>query len=431
MDVVDIYRAMRRRATRYVSEHGEDEWGGTLPVLEVILPNLNELSTVTLGVIDVPIKRVCGTVAAGRSPAFAGNFSPILPDDSEFAKKWEKLFTIHESEGIHDACIGLEYLGKYYIIEGHKRVSVLKSVKAPSVLIDVRRVIPDDSADSPDARVYKEFLSVDTRISLRGMWFSAYGGFTELYGAAKRIDAHNTEDVLFDAFYTFRMVYHDLGLGSQPATTGDAFLAFSRVYGLPHNISREELSRNIQTLEKRFSFIYSPQPLKTMHTFYGKYRRTSLILGALAGSFSQTGRIGWGAGAFGGDTPDYFIEGAKMTNTNINVFGPDFTGHDADVALLPYSDGGRGPGFPGVFARLAGLTVPHGYISEYYAAVSRDFGAFYASADPSLPDLYSAGSQPEHLELGLDTGFLRLHLNMPVLSPQTLKLVEILKTANG
>jgi hypothetical protein len=97
-----------------------------------------------------------------------------------------------------------------------------------------------------------------------------------------------------------------------------------------------------------------------------------------------------------------------------------------DVALIPYSDNDRGPGFPGIFARLVGLTVPHGYINEYYAAVSQDFGAFYSSMDPELPDIYSVGSAPVHIELGLDSDFLKLHLNKPVLTPQTLKLIEIL-----
>jgi hypothetical protein len=430
MDSSDIYKSLRKRAVRYASEHSNNEWGGMLPVLDSILPNLKELSTASLGVVDVPIKRVKGTVAVGRASAFSGDFLPLLPEGSEFAVKWDRLYISHAKEGIHDACVGLEYLGEYYIIEGHKRVSVLKSVDAQSVMIDVKRVIPSDDTDSLQARIYMEFLSVDTRLSLRGMWFSTYGAFTELFNAAKRIRAENPEEVLFDALHDFRMIYHELGFGSQAATTGDAMLAFSRVYGLPYQRERGELTENIKALERRFSFIYSPEPLEMMHTFYGRYHQPAFILGALAGSFSLTGQIGWREGIFDETALESFFDGARMTNTRAAfAFLPQNNiSKNVDVALIPYSDGDRGSGFPGVFARLAGLTVPHGYISEYYAAVSRDFGAFYNSLNPELPDIHSVGSRPEHIELGLDTGFLRLHLNKPVLSPQTLKLTEILKS---
>jgi len=427
MDSLDIYKTLRKRAVRYVSEHSGNEWGGMLPVLEIMLPNLKELSTVSLGVVDVPIKKVRGTVAAGRASAFAGNFLPLLPGNSEFATKWESLYLAHRKDGINDACVGLEYLGQYYIIEGHKRVSVLKAVDALSISIDVKRAIPPDSADDLEARVYKEFLSIDTRIPLHGMWFSTYGAFTELYNAAKSIDAENSEEILFDAFDDFRMNYHELGLNLQPVTTGDAMLAYSRVYGLPYKRERSELVQNIKAIEKRLSFIFSPKPLETMNTFYGKYYQHAFILGALAGSFSLTGRIGWSEDIFDETALESFFDGVSMTNTRANVLGPEFAGQNVDIALIPYKDNGRSPGFPGVFALLAELTVPHGYVSEYYAAVSQDFGAFYNSMDPGLPDIHSVGSIPEHIELGLDTGFLRLHLNKSVLSPQTLRLVEILK----
>lgn len=423
-----MYRTQRKRGTRYVSEHSGDRWGGMLPILDVILPNLKELSTVSLGVIDVPISKVRGTVASGRASAFAGNFCPILPDNSEFALKWNSLFNSHVSVGIHDACVGMEYLGEYYITEGHKRVSVLSAINAPSIQIDTQRIIPPDDAVDTDAQIYKEFLNFDVRTPLRGMWFSKPGSYTELYNMASGLDSElKTDDVLYDAYYDFRVCYYDIGLETQPCTTGDALLAYSRIYGLPYKKDRVELNNNMRTLEKRIGFIYSPTPLEKATTFYGDFSHAALILGALAGSFSTTNRVGCGDDMFDADALKSFSDGVKMTNVHANVFTSDFAGHDADIALLPYTGEERGPGVPGMFARLVGLTVPHGYISEYYAGLSLDFMAFYNSKDPSLPDIHSAGSRPTHIELGLDSGFLRLHLNKPVLLPQTLKLVEILK----
>ncbi|MCL1820346.1 MAG: hypothetical protein FWG36_06800 [Oscillospiraceae bacterium] len=418
----DVYKLQRKRALRYAAENNTDVWGGMLPVLETMLPNLNELSMVSLGVVEVPVSKIYGTVNAGRSQAFSGNFLPALPETSEFAMKWMSLYKAHENVGIRDSCTGLEYLGKYYIAEGHKRVSVLKAADAATVSIEVQRVIPHENADDAETLIYREFLSVDLRLPLRDMWFSARGSFTELHDMAKRGGTQNPVDTLFDAYHDFRVCYLDMGLKHLTVTTGDAFLSYSRVFGLPYLKSREELLGNIKKLEKRLDYIYSAEPLERHNTFYGKYTLAAFILGALAGSLSLTNRIGWSGGIFSEDDIEWFINGAKMTNSHAELFGSDFDGNDIDIALLPYSDDMRGPGFSGMFARLAGLTVPHGYVSEYYAALSRDFGAFYALTDSE--DLLLDGVVRK--ELGLESGFLRLSLNKPVLSPQTLKIVEIL-----
>lgn len=428
MDATENYRNQRKRGMRYVSEHSGDRWEGMLPVLDIILPNLKELSTVSLGIIDVPISKVRGTVASGRASAFAGNFLPILPDNSEFAVKWESLFSSHKAEGIHDACTGMEYLGEYYIVEGHKRVSVLNAFNAPSVQIDTLRVIPPDDATGVDVQIYKEFLNFDVRTPLRGMWFSKFGSYTELYNIASKLAGElKVDDVLYDAYYDFRVCYHELGLETQPCTTGDALMAYTRVFGLPYKKERAELKKSIQNLEKRLSFIYSSVPLERATTFYANFPHIALILGALAGALSVTNRIGCCTEIFDDKALESFVDGAKMINPKACIFSDDFEEHDVDVALFPYADCERGPVFPGMISRLVGLTVPYGYVNEYYAAVSLDFMEFYSLTDPSLPDIHSAGSRPTHIVLGLDSGFIKLHLNNPVLLPQTLRLVEILK----
>ena len=69
---------------------------------------------------------IVGTFTAGRRTAFAPNFMPLLDDESEFAAKWQTLYNAHLEEGIHDPIKCYEFMNRYYVLEGNKRVSVLK-----------------------------------------------------------------------------------------------------------------------------------------------------------------------------------------------------------------------------------------------------------------------------------------------------------------
>ena len=67
---------------------------------------------------------------------------PLLDDDTEFAAKWSNLCDAHLEEGIHTPIIAFEYLNKFYVQEGNKRVSVLKYYEAVKIPGTVTRLIP-------------------------------------------------------------------------------------------------------------------------------------------------------------------------------------------------------------------------------------------------------------------------------------------------
>ena len=67
---------------------------------------------------------------------------PILDPNSEFASKWMTLCTAQQEEGITDPIIAYEYMNKFYVLEGNKRVSVLKYYDAVSVMGQVTRILP-------------------------------------------------------------------------------------------------------------------------------------------------------------------------------------------------------------------------------------------------------------------------------------------------
>ena len=127
----------------------------TLEVLDDILPGKGTLSEVPLGLVQIPVDQIVGTKTYGRSEAFASNFMPILRENTEFAIKWAHLSTAHENEGIREPIKAYEYMNKFYVEEGNKRVSVMKFygvVSAPAV---VTRIVPKRTEEKEN-KIYYE-----------------------------------------------------------------------------------------------------------------------------------------------------------------------------------------------------------------------------------------------------------------------------------
>ena len=108
---LDNYSKARREGLRVYQAAIQANTDPYLPVLEEQVPNLSQLSRLSLGVRTIPLDRVAGSVSRGRSYAFAEGFLPILENGSEFATKWERLCESVEAEGVNQPIKALEYLG--------------------------------------------------------------------------------------------------------------------------------------------------------------------------------------------------------------------------------------------------------------------------------------------------------------------------------
>ena len=118
---------------------------GLYPYLEVLddIPEAaNSIMEYPLGLVQIPTDQIVGTKTEGRSQAFAANFMPILGEESEFARKWANLCESHLTEGIRDPIKAYEFMNKFYVLEGNKRVSVLKYFDAVSIPGTVTRIVP-------------------------------------------------------------------------------------------------------------------------------------------------------------------------------------------------------------------------------------------------------------------------------------------------
>ena len=150
-----------------------------LPVLEDIIDESSIDREVSLGSDQIPLRLVVGTCTAGRTTAFADNFMPILDWGTEFSAKWASLSDSQVNEGIRDDIKVYEYMNKFYVLEGNKRVSVLKYFKAVTVSAQVIRKIPKYS-DDPDVKIYYEFMDFYKSTKLNDIYFSKEGSFTTL-----------------------------------------------------------------------------------------------------------------------------------------------------------------------------------------------------------------------------------------------------------
>ena len=209
-----------------------------LPVLEEIEERLNALGHVPLGLLQIPLKKVVGTASKGRTNAFAANFMPILDPGSEFSTKWSVLYNSVVDQGLNQPVKVLEYLGLYYLVEGNKRVSVMKYLDSIFIEAEVVRVQPPRSED-PENVLYYEYLPFYADTQINDLWFSKPGSVARLYELTGRTPGEKwTSEERGDfsaAYMRFRGEYKAREAMSDasklPATTGDAFLIYLEACG--------------------------------------------------------------------------------------------------------------------------------------------------------------------------------------------------------
>ena len=138
IEAIEVYNRAQRLGMRDYREKTAAGKYPYLPALDELLEKTDTESQIPLGTIEIPLDYVVGTKTPGRTMAFASNFMPLLPEDTEFASKWLSLCMAHMEEGIHDAIKAYEYMGRFYVQEGNKRVSVLKYFGADSIFATVQ-----------------------------------------------------------------------------------------------------------------------------------------------------------------------------------------------------------------------------------------------------------------------------------------------------
>ena len=228
-----------------------------LPVLEESVPGLNTLDRLSLGIQTIPLERVVGSVSRGRSYAFANNFMPILETSSEFAFKWNALYESMAEEGMRDPAKILEYMGYYYLIEGNKRISVMKFLGADYIEADVTRVIPVRT-DDPAMTAYLEYCDFSRATGLYDIFFSRPGSYDRLTGLpGVRAGERWTQDEIISLRKIYRYfvtAYHTVMKDRPAIPVGDAFLrwllAFSYLEVRDESLS--DVEKHLRLMQEEF-----------------------------------------------------------------------------------------------------------------------------------------------------------------------------------
>ena len=182
-DAATEYRNARKRGYKRYHEDLRKGISPYLKVLDEITSGHPFAGREEVGMHEIPIERIVGTVSTGRMTAFSSDFMPRLEEDTEFGMKWISLCDDHLSTtGIRDPIRCYEYMGDFYVQEGHKRVSVLSYFGAPTIMASVLRIVPVWN-DSEETAAYYEFLDFFRNSKLYDFRFHKKGEYRRLSSA--------------------------------------------------------------------------------------------------------------------------------------------------------------------------------------------------------------------------------------------------------
>ena len=207
-----------------------------LEALERFLTPGSTAGEEALGIISIPMELIAGTRTTARRDCFTPSFLPLLDENSEFAAKWAALAEAHLAEGIREPIVAVEYMNRYYVQEGNKRVSVLRFFGSPTVTGTVVRLLPAPT-DTPEYRLYQEYLDFNRETKINFIQFQRPGNYRELL---RLLDLHDHREWDFERrreffadCHRFRRAYDEVEAHSE-LDRDEALLRYLQIYGYGH-----------------------------------------------------------------------------------------------------------------------------------------------------------------------------------------------------
>lgn len=237
-----------------------------LPVLDDFVSTGNTAAMVDLGIVQIPAEHIVGTKTRGRMNAFSANFMPMLEEGTEFADKWKRLCNAHLTEGIRDPIKAYEYMNRFYVEEGNKRVSVLKFFDALSIPGHVYRIMPDGSGE--EVELYNEFVDFYKYSKVNFIEFSKKGSYAQLQKALGKEAGEEWSDddrsEFAGTYYYFKKAYLASGGEKLQSTVGDAMLSYVLIYGYPElsNTDTADIKKNLSKMWEEVELHEDDEPIE-------------------------------------------------------------------------------------------------------------------------------------------------------------------------
>ena len=233
-----------------------------------------------LGTLEIPVKDIAGTKTKARQQSFAKNFMPILGANTEFASKWASLYDSVQEEGVREPILVYEYMYKFYVQEGNKRVSVSRFNGVVSIPATVIRILPKRTEEKENKLYYEfvEFYKCSGLYSIRFSEMGAYDRFSQFLGmkSGEIWPSELCTDVR-SAYSRFSELYFTMGGKKLGNTGGDAFFLYINFYGLESILenSTEEIKEKLEKLWNEYKksagevvLVQNPEEMKKTSGFF-------------------------------------------------------------------------------------------------------------------------------------------------------------------
>ena len=252
MEILEYSNAQRLGKKQYYDDFGR-EVSPYLPVLDEIIEDVDIVSEIPLGVMTIPLEQVVGTKTKGRREAFASNFMPLLAENTEFCYKWCNVYEYQIENGIDDPILVYEYMNRFYVQEGNKRVSVMKFLGAYSITANVIRMVPRRS-EKPEVRLYYEFLDFYHLTASYGVEFTQEGNYARLIkamGISNEYPMDKDEQKIFRQTYELFQFVFDASFSNSKSLSGsDAFLKYVELFD--YSVIKERTESQMKEDFKKF-----------------------------------------------------------------------------------------------------------------------------------------------------------------------------------
>ena len=236
---------------------------GTDPYLRVLNGFLDDgmiSDRIPLGVMDIPTDKIVGIAAEEKKELFSFDFLPLAAPDGDHASKWCKLYWYYLSNnGVRCPITCYEYMGRFYVIDGIKRVSIAKCHGLPTMAASVTRIMPVRTQDKAVLH-YFDCVKCYDQTGLYQIEFSRPGSFAQFqksmgFAPDYRWNEADRLDFLFN-WYNFEGAFREAFNNYLNITPADAFLVFMEEY--PYDRLREMPPMVlVQLLRKSWKKLYA------------------------------------------------------------------------------------------------------------------------------------------------------------------------------
>ena len=249
------------KACALAKKNLQDKKKQKLPVCPAALNTIQDEKMISyridLGILDIPTNLILGAAGhSDKSMLYTRGFLPLSTPESEYAAQWISLYREQQNgKGFEKAITCYEYLGKFYVRDGMKRVSVSKYAKTLSIKAHVVRILPM-CLEEQEAVWYFDFLRQYHFTQLYQLQFTQQGFFEKLQRGLGCNPSHRWTDRDRERFlqywpsieYAFLKSYED----ALSITAADALVVIMNRYSFDQITSMDSwvLARVFQSFGK-------------------------------------------------------------------------------------------------------------------------------------------------------------------------------------